>query len=473
MERVTRRIHRVAVLLCAALALTIPGCLAQQADLTRIKRDLDEQIAKLKEGKQALESSLVRANEVIARQKAEVQDLQTARADLLEDMERLREADLTEVRGTLEQTRHQISGLRTGLEDLNHRLVTLRKNVEGERRSLQTMLKEAQNKLAQHDQALATHGDQGQKFQASLKEFKQALQTLGDELVQEDKRLTTMNGRLEALARDLDDDSQQTDTYLRNVQGNIRSVVETLETVTTKLSTRLDEQAHRLARVEREMPLPRRTDRRSDSGSSQTNVQRSVGGLKESLEPIQIQPDTREGSPTQDIRHVTTSQEAPRRQGPEREPASGAFGPDPSRLTTRQTSGQVDAVATRRADDAESIYDHLLKRVSEGRYETAIHGFSDFLMRFPDSDFAPNAQYWLGECYYGQREFSQAVKEFERVLHMYPESDKVPAALLKIGFAQLELEHWTLAEETLDQLVRAYPETREAQKAQSKLAGFR
>lgn len=470
MEHMTG-IHRLTVLAGVTLALTMTGCLAQQADVTRIKRDLDKQIAQLREGKQALESSLERANEVIAQQKAEVQDLQTARADLLDEMQRLRQADLSEVRGTLEQTTHQLSGLRTGLEELNHRLVTLHKKVDQERQSVQAALKEAQSQLTQHDQALATHDNKSREYQASLETFKQALQTLGDELAQEDKRLAAMDGRLEVMARDLGTDSRQTEGYLRNVQGNIRSVVDTLETVTTKLSTRLDEQGHRLARVEQEVSLPLRTGGRAEPGPSPSNQTRTVENLRERLEPMGFQQESRAERSLPDQRALRVTQESPQRYGPQ--PTSEPDGLDRGRTNGWEKSGHVDAAANGQLETAESIYAGLLKRVSEGRYETAIHGFSDFLMRFPDSDLAPNAQYWLGECYYGQREFSQAVKEFERVLHIYPGSDKVPAALLKIGFAQLELQRWKMAEETLDQLVRAYPETLEAQKAQLKLAQLR
>jgi tol-pal system protein YbgF len=59
----------------------------------------------------------------------------------------------------------------------------------------------------------------------------------------------------------------------------------------------------------------------------------------------------------------------------------------------------------------------------------------DFLARFPKDELAPNAQYWLGETYYAEKRWNDAIVEFQKVLKEYKTSDKVPDALLKIGMS--------------------------------------
>ena len=49
-----------------------------------------------------------------------------------------------------------------------------------------------------------------------------------------------------------------------------------------------------------------------------------------------------------------------------------------------------------------------------GRYQPAIEGFSAFVDSYPGNDYAGNAQYWLGECYYALQDYQQAVREFEK-----------------------------------------------------------
>jgi tol-pal system protein YbgF len=102
-------------------------------------------------------------------------------------------------------------------------------------------------------------------------------------------------------------------------------------------------------------------------------------------------------------------------------------------------------------------------------YGEAARDFSGFLRTFPNSSLAANSQYWLGECYYGQRRFQEAIDEFERVFTFYPSSKKVPASLLKIGYSHLELQQPSMARSVFQQLVRTHPQSPEAIKAHGRL----
>ena len=55
-----------------------------------------------------------------------------------------------------------------------------------------------------------------------------------------------------------------------------------------------------------------------------------------------------------------------------------------------------------------SAYDDL----RAGRHEAAERGFREFVRRFPRHDYADNAQYWLGECFYDQKRYDKAAPEF-------------------------------------------------------------
>ena len=71
--------------------------------------------------------------------------------------------------------------------------------------------------------------------------------------------------------------------------------------------------------------------------------------------------------------------------------------------------------------------------------------FKQFLVTFPDSELADNAQYWLAESYYASQQFEQALADFEVVINDYPRSRKVPDALLKMGYCNYELKRWDAA----------------------------
>ena len=102
-------------------------------------------------------------------------------------------------------------------------------------------------------------------------------------------------------------------------------------------------------------------------------------------------------------------------------------------------------------------------------YRTAIARFKDFLKRNPKSKLAANAQYSIGESYFGLKEFDRAIVEFDEVRRRYPQSDKVGAALLRQGFAFAELGEKLNARLVLQELVEKYPQSSEAARARQKL----
>lgn len=109
---------------------------------------------------------------------------------------------------------------------------------------------------------------------------------------------------------------------------------------------------------------------------------------------------------------------------------------------------------------------NLLK---EGRYAQSISAFEKFLKQYPDSSYADNAQYWLGEANYVSRKYKAAVREFKRVLEQYPDSPKRSDAMLKLGFTYYELKQWKDARRMLEQVLREFPKSTPARLAQTRL----
>lgn len=118
--------------------------------------------------------------------------------------------------------------------------------------------------------------------------------------------------------------------------------------------------------------------------------------------------------------------------------------------------------------DERAAYQRAFDMLKEGRYSMANAAFREFLGRFPQSSYAGNAQYWLGESNYVTRQFDQAVKEFQSVLKNYADSNKVPDAMLKLGYTYYELRRFDEARSILTQLQKNY-----AQSTAARLAGKR
>lgn len=114
-------------------------------------------------------------------------------------------------------------------------------------------------------------------------------------------------------------------------------------------------------------------------------------------------------------------------------------------------------------------YQAAFDRLKEGQYDKATDAFKAFLNRYPSSQYAANAQYWLGEAYYVSRDFDAAMQAFQQVVDKYPDSAKVADALLKIGYIHYEKGEYTQARNLFQQVMKNHDGTLAANLAGQRL----
>ncbi len=141
-------------------------------------------------------------------------------------------------------------------------------------------------------------------------------------------------------------------------------------------------------------------------------------------------------------------------------------------VTTGQTM-QQPSVETPSLDSPEkTLYDQSLAMYNEGRYDEAILGFKNLINKYPQSNLADNAQFWIGECYMAMKKYEQAIQAYHEVEIKYPQGNKVPNAMLKMGLAFLETKEKELARIVLKKLIKNYPDSDESKLAEAKLKTF-
>lgn len=121
------------------------------------------------------------------------------------------------------------------------------------------------------------------------------------------------------------------------------------------------------------------------------------------------------------------------------------------------------------APSADMLYSNGLRDITSGKYDLARQEFKDYLKYYSDTDLASNAQFYLGEIAYSQKQYQDAVSEYEKVLTVYPKSFKLAPARLKKGMALLELGQKTSGVRELREVVRRYPGTEEERRARARL----
>lgn len=117
----------------------------------------------------------------------------------------------------------------------------------------------------------------------------------------------------------------------------------------------------------------------------------------------------------------------------------------------------------------QEVYNMARSDYLKGNFQLSIDGFKIYIAQFPESPFADNALYWIGECYFSQKDFEKAIEQFNQLLLSYPRGDKIPAAYLKKGISFMELEKKEEALSVLKLLISKYPLEEETKIAQQKI----
>lgn len=156
---------------------------------------------------------------------------------------------------------------------------------------------------------------------------------------------------------------------------------------------------------------------------------------------------------------------APSPQTPSSPPASSA---PPPRSATAAAGGAVASAPKPGVSDKQA-YQTAFDLLQARKYDEAAKAFTQFLSGYASSPLADNAQYWLAQSHYVQRQFNVALPEFQKVIDKYPQSSKLPDALLKVGYCQSELGNKSAARTALQEVKRQFPDTTAARLAAQQL----
>jgi tol-pal system protein YbgF len=133
-------------------------------------------------------------------------------------------------------------------------------------------------------------------------------------------------------------------------------------------------------------------------------------------------------------------------------------GPQPSNGTVPKSS--ADCIA---------LYDDAFILVHGSKYDQAVTAFRNFLDSCPANENAANAHFWIGDCYYSQEKYIDAVKSFEYVLDHYTETSIVRKTMYKLGRSKQELGKKEEARKIYKKIVADHKGTLEARQSEERL----
>ncbi len=213
-------------------------------------------------------------------------------------------------------------------------------------------------------------------------------------------------------------------------------------------------------------------DVQANSGARLDTMSTQVQGLSDNLEEIK----SRLGKLNQqlvDLQNSVQSLDGKISGSGAPAPATGGVAtPTSSSGTARPASSgssPASSVLPAGAPSADTLYSNGLRDITSGKYDLALSEFQDYLKFYGDTDLASNAQFYLGEISYKQKQYSEAVTAYDKVLTNYPKSFKLGPARLRKGMALIELGQKTAGVRELREVVKRFPGSDEDRLARAKL----
>lgn len=256
---------------------------------------------------------------------------------------------------------------------------------------------------------------------------------------------------VEAVSREIIE-LQRDVTLLLQGQRDLQSSVDQKHAI---LKTLLEQNSDAVGKLNNTMGGLQKSvqDVQANSGARLDTMATQVQGLSDNLEEIKV----RLGKLNQqlaDLQSTIQSLDA-KISGANPAPTGGAAGASPN--------------AGGPSPSADVLYSNGLRDITAGKYDLARQEFQDYLKFYPETDLASNAQFYLGEISYAQKQYEQAVGEYDKVILNFPKSFKLASARLKRAMALTALGQKSAAIREFREVVRRFPGTEEARRAQAKL----
>ncbi|GAA0822465.1 tol-pal system protein YbgF [Colwellia asteriadis] len=201
---------------------------------------------------------------------------------------------------------------------------------------------------------------------------------------------------------------------------------------------------------------------------SQVNIQRQLDMLQSEVNELRGVTELHSHQLSQVLeRQRELYQELDRRVSEALKPANSV--PTSIAVTNTDSIGAASQAYSNNLSENDA-YDRALNMVlKEAKYEQAIPEFRAFNKNYPNSSYAPNAHYWLGQLLFNKDELVEAKQEFTIVVNQFSDSNKRPDAMLKLAMVSQKQNDNQNAITLYRQLLKEYPNSTSAKLAKPRL----
>lgn len=236
----------------------------------------------------------------------------------------------------------------------------------------------------------------------------------------------------------------------------VSSQMESLNNSVDDLQTRIEKLGHQMSQIQTEM-------KSMQAAAAAAGASTSAGSAGQ---PAQGSDTNGQGNTPQALNG----------QGNGMGSAPGNEAGNGSQASGTAPQGQSTAAATQQGQQSfppiQQLYQVALSDYNAGRYDLAAGEFADVVKDYPYDQMSGQAQFYVGESYYREQKYKDAIQAYEQVLSQYPGSAKAPASRLHKAYAELALGERSAGIHDLKDLVGRFPQTPEAAQGRLRLNGL-
>jgi tol-pal system protein YbgF len=293
--------------------------------------------------------------------------------------------------------------------------------------------------------------------------------TLKVGLINLESRLNVLENRVAKLENDTQALESRITKAIVERQSLIVSDLEEVKKEQLRLQERLEDLSYKLEGKERE-EKGRKEDLLTRVSALELRLKRIESLVQPSNETAIQNATTQNATSNQTVVQQPEVQKEKQTFEPQKEKQTNGLHAEKSTLKPQEKAKQQEVPKNLKEED---LFQQAYLYFQKGDYRLARSYWEEYLKRYPKGRWIGQTYYWLGETYFKEKNFEEAIIYFQKLIDLPEPNPFKPKAMLKQAEAFLQLKDKKAAEIVLKRLVKTFPGTPEAKEGEKFLKGLK
>jgi TolA-binding protein len=272
------------------------------------------------------------------------------------------------------------------------------------------------------------------------------------EIVELQRDVALLQDQVRQVQRTLDEKIAQLTLLMQQTQDNASKTNNAVTGLQSSVADSVTQQLQPVIRV----------------GSKVDSMSDELRSLKESIADMNSHLSKLDAKVTDVGNQITLARNPPAAPGPD---ATGAP-PSGAPATGAPGAGPGQATLPPAGMNAQSTWENAERDRLGGNFDLALKEYQDYLAYFPNTDYAPQAQFYIAQIAYNRADYATSLKALNSFEERYPDNSKTRSAMYLKAQILVRTGDRDAAVQEFRQIMSKYPGTDEAQRSAQALRGL-